>query len=127
MSVPLYFRWTNHWSVLFDLVDKEEKETPAATPPQFSIQKIDPTTVLIEAVVPGDEPATFKDTYDVFSKKDAQDVDEDEDWTKVSYKFLSFSPYICQVKEEKYIYNFSVRFPKICIPSKSSIDYFCHE
>ena len=83
VSAIRFLNQIDHWSILFVLVASDEKETPVATPPQFAIQKVDPTTVLIEAVVPEDEPATFEDTYDVYSKKDTTDVDEDEDWTKV--------------------------------------------
>lgn len=62
------------------LVDKIENETPvAAPPPKFSIQKIDSTSVLIEAVVPAEEPATFENVFDVYSKKDTTE----DDWTKV--------------------------------------------
>ena len=69
---------------IFNLVDKDESETPVSTPPQFSIQKLDPTSVLIEAIVPEDEqPAAFDDVYDVFSKKEKID----DDWTKVCAKF----------------------------------------
>jgi hypothetical protein len=63
------------------LVAKEEIETPVTLPPppQFSIQKLDATSVLIEAVVPEEEPATFEDEFEVYSKNETID----DDWTKV--------------------------------------------
>jgi hypothetical protein len=51
-----------------------------ATPPEFHLEKVDPTTVLIEAVMPDQQPATFDDVYDVFSKQDQVD----DDWSKVN-------------------------------------------
>ena len=70
---------------VFYLVDKDTDEvaTPSV-PPQFSMQKIDATSVLIEAVVPGDQPAAFEDVYDVFSKKDTSE----DDWAKVRKRFF---------------------------------------
>jgi hypothetical protein len=67
---------------VFNLVTKDESETPVATPPQFTIQKLDPTSVLIEAVIPPEEPAIFEDVYDVYSKNETID---DDDWTKVCH------------------------------------------
>ncbi|CAF3885816.1 unnamed protein product [Rotaria magnacalcarata] len=53
--------------------------TPPPPPPQFSIQKLDATSVLIEAVVPEEETPTFEDVFDVYSKNETMD----DDWTKV--------------------------------------------
>ncbi|CAF4526123.1 unnamed protein product [Rotaria sp. Silwood1] len=58
---------------------KTESETPVAVPPRFSIQKLDSTSVLIEASVPGEEPAAFEDVFDVYSKNQTTD----DDWNKV--------------------------------------------
>jgi hypothetical protein len=85
---------------MFILVTKDEDETPVAAPPQFSIQKLDPSTVLIEAVVPEDEPATFEDVYDVYSKKETKD-DDDNDWSKVGDKFFT-----CQLIKEPFVNSF---------------------
>lgn len=70
-------------------------EKAKVLPPQFSIQKLDTKTVLIQAVVPEEEqPAAFEDVFDVFSKKQAPD----EDWSKVrKAKHLD-----CQTKHNKY-------------------------
>jgi hypothetical protein len=48
-------------------------------PPQFAIHQIDPTTVLIETVIPTDKSALFEDTFDVYSKKETSN----DEWTKV--------------------------------------------
>ncbi|CAF4440365.1 unnamed protein product, partial [Adineta steineri] len=41
-------------------------------------------SVLIEAIVPEEEPATFEDVFEVFSKKETTNNDDEEsDWTKV--------------------------------------------
>lgn len=67
---------------IFCLVDKDTNETAVpSVPPQFSLQKLDANSVLIEAVIPGDQPATFEDEYDVLSKNDSAG----EDWTKVRH------------------------------------------
>ncbi|CAF0875371.1 unnamed protein product [Rotaria sordida] len=59
---------------------KTETETPVTVQPQFSIQKLDSTSVLVEAIVPTEEPATFEDVYDIYSKNETTD---DDDWNKV--------------------------------------------
>ncbi|CAF3879351.1 unnamed protein product [Adineta steineri] len=66
-------------------INENKSETSTATTPhQFRIQKLDSTSVLIEAIVPEEEPATFEDVFEVFSKKETTDNDDEEsDWTKV--------------------------------------------
>ena len=54
-------------------------ENSITTSPQFSIQKLDSTSVLIEAVVPEEESTRFDDVFDVFSKKETVA----DDWSKV--------------------------------------------
>ncbi|CAF3582941.1 unnamed protein product [Rotaria sp. Silwood1] len=56
--------------------DEAKKRVP---PPQFAIHQTDATSVLIEAIVPNDKPASFEDVFDVYSKKETAD----DDWTKV--------------------------------------------
>ncbi|CAF0927437.1 unnamed protein product [Rotaria sordida] len=56
--------------------DEAKKRVP---PPQFAIHQTDPTSVLIEAIVPTDKLASFEDVFDVYSKKDTAN----DDWTKV--------------------------------------------
>jgi hypothetical protein len=51
-------------------------------PPQFALHHTDPTTVLIEAIVPTDKSISFEDVFDVYSKKETTD----DDWTKVFKK-----------------------------------------
>ena len=64
--------------MVFIAIDNES-ETSITALPEFSIQKLDSTSVLIEAVVSEGESATFEDIYDVYSKKEVVD----DDWTKV--------------------------------------------
>lgn len=66
------------------LVKKQAK--PPAPPPQFAIHQTDPTTVLIEAIVPLDKPVSFEDVFDVYSKKET--VEGGEDWVKVNRKLI---------------------------------------
>lgn len=60
------------------LVVKNEAKT-LASPPQFAIHQTDPTSVLIEAIIPSDKPASFDDVFDVYSKQETAD----DQWTKV--------------------------------------------
>jgi len=62
----------------FNLVVKDEIKT-SAPPSQFAIHQTDGKTVLIEAIVPTDKPASFEDVFDVYSKKEIAD----SDWIKV--------------------------------------------
>lgn len=62
-----------------DRLKKQAK--PPAPPPQFAIHQTDPTTVLIEAIVPSDKPVSFEDVFDVYSKKET--VEGGEDWVKI--------------------------------------------
>src|SRR5690242_6837627 len=55
--------------LLFYLVVKNEAKTPVP-PPQFAIHQTDPTSVLIEAIVPTDKPVLFEDSFDIYSKKE---------------------------------------------------------
>ncbi|CAF3015656.1 unnamed protein product [Rotaria sp. Silwood2] len=57
---------------------KDEAKT-RVPPPQFAIHQTDATTVLIEAIVSTDKPASFEDVFDVYSKKET----DNDDWTKV--------------------------------------------
>ncbi len=57
---------------------KNEAKIPVP-PPQFAIHQTDPTSVLIEAIVPTDKPVLFEDVFDVYSKKETND----DDWIKV--------------------------------------------
>ncbi|CAF0751621.1 unnamed protein product [Adineta ricciae] len=62
--------------------DDDKTDTNAASVsavPHFKLEKLDSTSVLIEAIVPEDEPATFEDVFDVYSKKETTE----EDWTKI--------------------------------------------
>jgi hypothetical protein len=59
-------------------VVKNEVKTPVS-PPQFVIHQTDPTSVLIEAIISTDKPASFDDIFDVYSKTETTD----DDWTKV--------------------------------------------
>jgi hypothetical protein len=60
------------------LVVKNEAKIPVP-PPQFAIHHTDPTTILIEAIIPTDKPASFEDVFDVYSKKETTD----DEWTIV--------------------------------------------
>jgi len=62
-------------------VVKNEAKIPVP-PPQFAIHHTDPTTILIEAIIPTDKPASFEDIFDVYSKKETTD----DEWTIVYYK-----------------------------------------
>lgn len=62
----------------FHVVVKNEGK-PISVPPQFAIHQTDPTSILIEAIIPTDKPADFDDLFDVYSKKE---TDKDQ-WTKV--------------------------------------------
>ncbi len=53
-------------------------------PPQFAIHQTDPTSVLIEAIVPTDKPVVFDDVFDVYSKKETPD----SEWTKVCHNII---------------------------------------
>lgn len=68
---------------MINLVLKEEAKTRVA-PPQFAIRQTDATSVLIEAIVPSDKPATFEDVFDVYSKKETPDGE----WKKVCTHFI---------------------------------------
>lgn len=72
--------------VFFYLVVKNEVKTPVP-PPQFAIHQTDPTSVLIEAIIPSDKPASFEDVFDVYSKKETTD----DQWTKVYRTKFIFS------------------------------------
>lgn len=63
---------------------KNEGKT-ASVPPQFAIHQTDPTSILIEAILPTDKPAAFEDLYDVYSKKETGD----DQWAKVTPFFPS--------------------------------------
>ena len=71
---------------------KNEGKT-ASVPPQFAIHQTDPTSILIEAIIPTDKPASFEDLFDVYSKKET----DDDQWTKVkaflpsNFSTLSFT------------------------------------
>jgi hypothetical protein len=65
-------------SFFFNLVVKNEAKIPVP-PPQFAIHHTDPTTILIEAIIPTDKPASFQDVFDVYSKKETTD----DEWTIV--------------------------------------------
>jgi hypothetical protein len=54
-------------------------------PPQFAIHQTNPTSVLIEAIVPTDKPVLFDDVFDVYSKKETPG----SDWTKVCKQIIS--------------------------------------
>ena len=52
-----------------------------SVPPQFAIHQTDPTSILIEAIIPADKPADFDDLFDVYSKKES----DNDQWTKVQF------------------------------------------
>lgn len=56
---------------------------PISIPPQFAIHQTDPTSILIEAIIPADKPAEFDDAFDVYSKKES----DNDQWTKVQRIF----------------------------------------
>ena len=53
-------------------------------PPEFAVHQTDPTTVLIEVIVPTDKPISFEDVFDVYSRE----VGTDGEWTKVCIKTI---------------------------------------
>ena len=76
MFVPFFIQFSITFCLY--LVVKNEAKTPAP-PPQFAIHQTDPTSVLIEAIIPSDKPASFDDVFDVYTKKETTD----DQWTKV--------------------------------------------
>jgi hypothetical protein len=77
-------------------VVKDEIKT--STPPsQFAIHQTDGKTVLIEAIVPTDKPASFEDVFDVYSKKETVD----SDWIKVCKNNCIL---IKEVNQTKFLY-----------------------
>jgi hypothetical protein len=71
--------------MIFVSVDITREKTSASSLPQFTIEKLDSTSVLIEGIMPSETLATFDDSFDIFSKKDIINNDDDNEWTKVRH------------------------------------------